>query len=278
MNSKRIISLQDAKSSIETFSYLTANLKFENTAYFREQLKEFIQYTETDSFFKLTHKGLLSSGQQSFSNWLESQISNKKRGLYVSFPPNSKERALIVYLLLKKINDGEISLRFFYALFEGSDSSLSNFEINTLLDFYSDLKNEMLARTRLMREKERNERAVSIPTADFALKTINISQHIYSGIGQISTGDANSLNASMQTDNSQLLALFSALEKSIKSLGISSEEKEGYLETVDVCRNFLTAEKPKIKQAETLLRHLPAMGNVASIASAIIAFATALPK
>lgn len=278
MESKSISS-QEAKSSIETFLYLTRYLRFENTVYFQEQLKELINYTETDSFFNLAHENLLNLDEKTFNTWFESQTAKKQRGAGLNFPPQAEERVPLVYLLLKKINDGTISLHsFFHMFFKENNSSLSNFEFQTLLDFYGILGDKMSDKMRQIRAQERAINSINEPKLGPAPKTINIQQHIYSGIGQIGAGEVNKLNASIQKDNNQLLHLFSELEKSIKSLGIASKEKEEHLETVDVCRDFLIAENPKIKQAKTLLNHLPAMGNIASIISAIIAAATSIPS
>lgn len=277
MESKSI-SLQAARGSIETFSYLTDHLKFENTSSFKEHLKEFIKYTETDPFFKSVHKDLIDSDEQAFNNWFESHTSKKQRGVGLNFPPQTEERVPLVYLLLKKINDGTISLHsFFHMFFEENNSSLSDFEFKTLLNFYCVLRDKMSDSMRQIRAQERAINSINKPKPSPAPKTINIQQHIYSGIGQIGTGEVNNLNASIQKDNKQLLKLFSELEKSIKSLDITSKEKAEHLDTVEACRDFLTAENPKTRQATLLLSLLPAMGDVASITSAIIALATTIP-
>ncbi|MGI3017483.1 hypothetical protein [Shewanella algae] len=250
------------RRSIQRFEDYSRDLISSDMNSFEDRLNLLISYCKSDAFFQKIDEQLSHNKSVNFDSWYGSNSRGK-----LSFPTNLDDRLSIMYQLLCRINSKEISYLSFCCEYLVVGTSKIDAHIYALNEIVS----EPLFRELGYRLEEIEDELPSDNSDEVTSSIFQIIHHADNVIQQNVIGDGNNQNASITNTNNELEKLFSELKAEINSLEISQEEMQENIESVIACEDLAKQEKPKKGAVKRLLSTLPALGSVASIASAIIA-------
>ncbi|EIZ0308514.1 hypothetical protein ACSTJP_10665 [Vibrio parahaemolyticus] len=185
-----------------------------------------------------------------------------------TLPVKLEERVSLMYQILNKMQQDKVEPFNFVRPFYTSRSN----SLHDYVRFFNENFSEPLLREIRFKLEDLD---LDLPEDDrqevSSIPVVQIIQNAQNVVQQHITGNNNNQSASIKVNNEQLDNLLSELRKEITVHVTDSGQKNECLETVSAVEETLKAEKPSIKAASMLLKTIPALGNIASIISAIIA-------
>jgi hypothetical protein len=249
------------RRSIQRFEDYSRDLTSSDMNSFEDRLNLLVSYFKSDAFFQQIDEQLIQNKAVDFDSWYGSNSIGK-----LSFPTNIDDRLSIMYQLLCRINNKDISYLSFCCeyLFVGTN------KIDAHIYALNEVVSEPLFRELGYRLEDIQDELPSDNSDEVTSSIFQIIHHAENVIQQNIIGDGNNQNASITNTNNELDKLFLDLKTEINSLDIPREEIQDNIETVTACEDLAKQEKPKKGAVKRLLSTLPALGSIASIASAIL--------
>jgi len=249
------------RRSIQRFEDYSRDLTSSDMNSFEDRLNLLVSYFKSDGFFQQIDEQLIQNKAVDFDSWYESNSRGK-----LSFPTNLDDRLSIMYQLLCRINNKDIS----YLSFCCEYLVVGTNQIDAHIYALNEVVSEPLFRELGYRLEDIEDELPSDNSDEVTSSIFQIIHHAENVIQQNIIGDGNNQNASITNTNNDLDKLFSDLKAEINSLDIPQEEIQENIESVTACEDLAKQEKPKKGAVKRLLSTLPALGSIASIASAIL--------
>jgi hypothetical protein len=257
------------RRSIDRFSDFSNDLLSSDMNTFEDRISMLISYAKSDEFFKDLHQQLTTNKSVNFDEWLSSlkeTIGGMVGSGNLSFPTDLEQRLSLMYQLLCKIESGDLDLLSFTSDFFAIGSSRIDEHIYSFNNAISEpLFRELGYRLQDIEDELPENNKIEVESPLF-----QIIHHAENVIQQNAIGSNNQQTASIQQESSELGDLFTRLENELASLKNSHENVAEHLEIVSTCKELALQETPKVSAIKKLLSTLPALGNIASISSAII--------
>lgn len=249
------------RRSIQRFEDYSRDLTSSDMNSFEDRLNLLVSYFKSDSFFLQIDYQLIQNKSVDFDSWYESNSRGK-----LSFPTNLDDRLSIMYQLLCRINNKNIS----YLSFCCEYLVVRTNKIDAHIYALNEVVSEPLFRELGYRLGDIEDELPSDNSDEVTSSVFQIIHYAENVIQQNIIGNGNNQNSSITNTNNDLDKLFSNLKAEINLLEISQEEIQENVELVTACEDLAKQEKPKKGAVKRLLSTLPALGSIAAIVSAIL--------
>lgn len=254
--------------SVEKFNDFAEQLIESGFSNFEQSLSMFLDLMERDRTLSIVHQQLLEVAGVDFDVWFQDRMQTG--GSYsgsksLVFPPEEEKRMALTYELLRRVNSGAIDLLNFCVSFFpiGStkfDPLIREFNKVIVSRFIKDVKYRL------------DEISDQLPTDPLALvppAMIQVINNAKNVIQQSAQGNNITQSANIQV-NEQMDKLFEELVETLKDNIQNADELGDALDVVEAAKNNAESSSPKRSVVRSLLGALPPVGNVLTIASAIV--------
>lgn len=235
---------------------------------FDDRLNLLIDFCENDQMMSVFHEQMLNHPKVDFDSWyklIQDSRGSMAGSANLSFSTDVDSRTALMYQLLYKINIGEIALLQFTRECFASTSN----KINSHIYAFNQAVTEPLFRELGYRLEDLDEELPADTMEEVNTGSIQIIHYAENVIQQNANGDNISQSATIQMDN-EIASLLKDLEDEINKVA-TGEEQELALEAVENLEELAVEPKKNSRTIGFILKTLPTLGNIASIASAIMA-------
>jgi hypothetical protein len=257
------------RRSIQRFSDFTNDLIRADMNTFGDRLALLMNYCRTDEVFAKMNDQLLGNASVNFDEWyahIRETIGSMIGSGNLTFPVDLDNRLSLMYQLLYRIDNNQLDLIDFSTNFLVTGSS----RYDDYISAFNEAISQPLFREMQYRLQDLGDELPGDSSAEVPLSIIQIIQHAENVIQQNALGNGNQKSASILNGTNELQNLFDKLRAELSLLSIPQEEKNRHLEVIEASEALATQANPKKASVRALLSTLPALGNMASVVSAII--------
>lgn len=256
------------KKSAKKFTDYAGRLSGSGPNDFYQSLSMFLRFLEEDKSLYVIHEQLLNMPRVDFNSWYVQRMysgGSHSGSKELTFPPKEEERMAVMYELLRRIDSKKIDLLNFCSAFFVTPSSSFDSKIRV----FNHVISERFVRDLTYRIDDISDDLPPDPNALVPPSMIQIINNANNVVQQLANGDNIAQNAKIESD-SKIEKLFEELIDSLKSNIQDEKDLVNSLEVVDAAKSNLLSISPKVSVIKSLLGTLPHVGNVLTIASAIV--------
>jgi len=260
------------RRSIQRFNDYASDLIHSDMNNFDNRLNVLLEFFRTDELLSNIHNQLTDTSSINLNSWYD-EVSKTRTGMAGSgkliLPVNLEERISLMYQILNLMQEDKKEPFNFVRPFYTSRSN----RFDDYVRFFNENFSEPLLREISYKLEDLD---LDLPEDDRQeIQNIPMVQIIHNAqnvVQQSVNGNNNSQSASINVNEGQLDNLLSELRKEIAEQIKDNDKQQESLETVSAVEETLKSDTPSIKAAGMLLKTLPALGSISSIASAIMTF------
>lgn len=256
------------KRSLRKFDDYASQLTHSGYSNFAQSLSMLINLMETDEVLSIVHRQLLSVPGVDFDSWYESCMGtggSSPGSKSLVFPVEEEQRMALTYQLLRKVKLGEIDVIEFVLDF----FPLGTSKFEPMIREFNNVISARFVKDVQYRIDEISDQLPQDPLAIVPPAMIQIIHKAENVVQQSAHGNNITQNASIVA-NERMKELFEELVEDLKAGIEDADELGDALDVVEAAKHNAESSSPKRSVVRTLLGALPAVGNVLTIASAIV--------